>query len=69
MKGLFTDNEMVSDNVKEKDSKLAFLQKVIDMVCKYQKWDRYGLYQECGLDVITLNVYDSDSLLIKYILS
>ncbi|ESO06125.1 hypothetical protein HELRODRAFT_64267 [Helobdella robusta] len=32
MVGLFTDAEMNSDNVKEKDSKIAFLQKVIDIV-------------------------------------
>ncbi|XP_033728168.1 TRAF3-interacting protein 1-like isoform X3 [Pecten maximus] len=30
MKGLFTDTEMNSENVKDKDSKMAFLQKVID---------------------------------------
>ena len=35
MKGLYTDSELVSENVKDKDSKVAFLQKAIDMVCKY----------------------------------
>ncbi|THD21947.1 TRAF3-interacting protein 1 [Fasciola hepatica] len=30
MKGLFTPEELIADNVKEKDSKLAFLQKVVD---------------------------------------
>ncbi|XP_046580132.1 TRAF3-interacting protein 1-like isoform X5 [Haliotis rubra] len=33
MKGLFTDFELNSENVKEKDNKVAFLQKSIDMVC------------------------------------
>ncbi|XP_067686727.1 TRAF3-interacting protein 1-like isoform X2 [Haliotis asinina] len=33
MKGLFTDFELNSENVKEKDNKVAFLQKAIDMVC------------------------------------
>ncbi|KAK9537967.1 hypothetical protein VZT92_005535 [Zoarces viviparus] len=32
MKGLYGDNEMKSDNVKEKDSKILFLQKAIDVV-------------------------------------
>ncbi|XP_076018108.1 TRAF3-interacting protein 1 isoform X2 [Genypterus blacodes] len=32
MKGLYGENEMKSDNVKEKDSKIAFLQKAIDVV-------------------------------------
>ncbi|KAK0140419.1 TRAF3-interacting protein 1 [Merluccius polli] len=32
MKGLYVENEMKSDNVKEKDSKIAFLQKAIDVV-------------------------------------
>ncbi|KAK2150783.1 hypothetical protein LSH36_389g01001 [Paralvinella palmiformis] len=32
MKGLFTADELVSDNVKERERKVAFLQKVIDMV-------------------------------------
>merc|ERR1711974_253497 len=32
MQGLFTDAEMNSENVKDKDSKMAFLQKLIDMV-------------------------------------
>ena len=31
MKGLFTDTEMNSDNVKDRDSKIAFLQKAIDL--------------------------------------
>ncbi|XP_035670773.1 TRAF3-interacting protein 1-like isoform X3 [Branchiostoma floridae] len=31
MKGLYGDSEMVSSNVKEKDSKIAFLQKAIDV--------------------------------------
>jgi len=31
MKGLFTDEEMDSDNVKDKESKIKFLQKAIDM--------------------------------------
>lgn len=35
MKGLYTDAEMSSDNVKDKDSKIAFLQKLIDIVCKF----------------------------------
>ncbi|KAA0197054.1 TRAF3-interacting protein 1 [Fasciolopsis buskii] len=30
MKGLFTPEELIADNVKEKESKLAFLQKVVD---------------------------------------
>ncbi|ESO96423.1 hypothetical protein LOTGIDRAFT_159832 [Lottia gigantea] len=33
MKGLHEDSELNSENVKDKDSKIAFLQKVIDMVC------------------------------------
>ncbi|KAL5011034.1 hypothetical protein ScPMuIL_013339 [Solemya velum] len=33
MKGLYTDAEMNSENVKDKDSKLAFLQKSLDIVC------------------------------------
>ncbi|KAL8599770.1 hypothetical protein ACOMHN_040480 [Nucella lapillus] len=32
MKGLYADSEMSSDNVKEKEAKIAFLQKAIDMV-------------------------------------
>ncbi|XP_063069551.1 TRAF3-interacting protein 1 isoform X2 [Engraulis encrasicolus] len=32
LKGLYTDAEMKSDNVKEKDSKIQFLQKAIDVV-------------------------------------
>ncbi|KAL1771143.1 TRAF3-interacting protein 1 isoform X2 [Sigmodon hispidus] len=32
MKGLYTDAEMKSDNVKEKDAKISFLQKAIDVV-------------------------------------
>uniref|UniRef100_UPI003AB0FF5F TRAF3-interacting protein 1 isoform X1 n=1 Tax=Centroberyx gerrardi TaxID=166262 RepID=UPI003AB0FF5F len=32
MKGLYGDNEMKSDNVKDKDSKITFLQKAIDVV-------------------------------------
>ncbi|KAK2178911.1 hypothetical protein NP493_525g06005 [Ridgeia piscesae] len=32
MKGLFTEQEMVSENVKDKDSKIAFLKKAIDFV-------------------------------------
>ncbi|XP_029936521.1 TRAF3-interacting protein 1 isoform X2 [Myripristis murdjan] len=32
MKGLYGENEMKSDNVKDKDSKIAFLQKAIDVV-------------------------------------
>ncbi|XP_059149922.1 TRAF3-interacting protein 1-like isoform X2 [Physella acuta] len=32
MQGLFTEQEMNSENVKEKDAKIAFLQKAIDMV-------------------------------------
>ncbi|XP_036925091.1 TRAF3-interacting protein 1 isoform X2 [Sturnira hondurensis] len=32
MKGLYTDAEMKSDNVKDKDSKISFLQKAIDVV-------------------------------------
>ncbi|XP_055964271.1 TRAF3-interacting protein 1 isoform X1 [Sorex fumeus] len=32
MKGLYTDTEMKSDNVKEKDAKMSFLQKAIDVV-------------------------------------
>ncbi|XP_061579927.1 TRAF3-interacting protein 1 isoform X3 [Cololabis saira] len=32
MKGLYEENEMKSDSVKEKDSKIAFLQKAIDVV-------------------------------------
>ncbi|KAM8856846.1 TRAF3-interacting protein 1 isoform 1-T1 [Synchiropus picturatus] len=32
MKGLYADNEMKSENVKEKDTKIAFLQKAIDVV-------------------------------------
>ena len=33
MKGLFTESEMNSDNVKDRDSKIAFLQKAIDLTC------------------------------------
>ncbi|XP_074254870.1 TRAF3-interacting protein 1 isoform X3 [Saimiri boliviensis] len=32
MKGLYTDTEMKSDNVKDKDAKISFLQKAIDVV-------------------------------------
>ncbi|VTJ92048.1 Hypothetical predicted protein, partial [Marmota monax] len=32
MKGLYTDVEMKSDNVKDKDAKISFLQKAIDVV-------------------------------------
>ncbi|XP_052093953.1 TRAF3-interacting protein 1-like isoform X1 [Mytilus californianus] len=32
MKGLFTEGEMNSENVKDRDSKVAFLQKAVDMV-------------------------------------
>ncbi|XP_076337715.1 intraflagellar transport 54 [Tachypleus tridentatus] len=32
LKGLYTDEEMVSDNVKDKESKINFLQKTIDVV-------------------------------------
>ncbi|XP_053483321.1 TRAF3-interacting protein 1 isoform X2 [Ictalurus furcatus] len=32
MKGLYAESEMKSDNVKDKDSKIAFLQKAIDVV-------------------------------------
>ncbi|KAM5228672.1 TRAF3-interacting protein 1 [Ctenodactylus gundi] len=32
MKGLYTDSEMKSDNVKDKDAKISFLQKAIDVV-------------------------------------
>jgi len=32
MKGLYTEDEMNSENVKDKDSKIAFLQKAIDIV-------------------------------------
>ncbi|XP_077169502.1 TRAF3-interacting protein 1 isoform X3 [Paroedura picta] len=32
MKGLYTDSEMKSDNVKDKEAKIAFLQKAIDVV-------------------------------------
>ncbi|XP_076437465.1 TRAF3-interacting protein 1-like isoform X2 [Babylonia areolata] len=32
MKGLYTDSDMNSENVKEKEAKIAFLQKAIDMV-------------------------------------
>ncbi|XP_048835075.1 TRAF3-interacting protein 1 isoform X2 [Brienomyrus brachyistius] len=32
MKGLYEDSELKSDNVKDKDSKIAFLQKAIDVV-------------------------------------
>ncbi|XP_078119380.1 TRAF3-interacting protein 1 isoform X1 [Sander vitreus] len=32
MKGLYGENDMKSDNVKDKDSKIAFLQKAIDVV-------------------------------------
>lgn len=35
MKGLFTDSEMNSENVKDRDSKLAFLQKALDLTCNY----------------------------------
>ena len=34
MDGLFTAEEMVSDNVKEKEAKIAFLQKVIETISK-----------------------------------
>nr|5FMU_A Chain A, TRAF3-INTERACTING PROTEIN 1 [Mus musculus]5FMU_B Chain B, TRAF3-INTERACTING PROTEIN 1 [Mus musculus]5FMU_C Chain C, TRAF3-INTERACTING PROTEIN 1 [Mus musculus]5FMU_D Chain D, TRAF3-INTERACTING PROTEIN 1 [Mus musculus] len=32
MKGLYTDAEMKSENVKDKDAKISFLQKAIDVV-------------------------------------
>ncbi|XP_060573803.1 TRAF3-interacting protein 1-like isoform X3 [Ruditapes philippinarum] len=33
MKGLYTDSELNSENVKDRDSKIAFLQKSVDYVC------------------------------------
>lgn len=33
--GLFSEEELVSDNVKDRDSKIAFLQKIIEVVSKY----------------------------------
>lgn len=33
--GLFSKEELVSDNVKDRDSKIAFLQKIIEVVSKY----------------------------------
>uniref|UniRef100_A0A0B7BIW7 TRAF3-interacting protein 1 n=1 Tax=Arion vulgaris TaxID=1028688 RepID=A0A0B7BIW7_9EUPU len=33
MQGLFSETEMNSENVKDKDAKIAFLQKAIDIVC------------------------------------
>lgn len=35
LKGLFSDEELLSDNIKEKDSKIAFLNKLIDAISKY----------------------------------
>lgn len=32
MQGLYTDDELNSENIKDKDSKMAFLQKAIDVV-------------------------------------
>lgn len=32
LKGLFTDEELNSDNIKDKEAKLAFLTKLIDVV-------------------------------------
>ncbi|XP_059474756.1 TRAF3-interacting protein 1 [Neocloeon triangulifer] len=37
MQGLFTPAEMVSDNVKEKDAKIIFLQKVVDTMILISK--------------------------------
>lgn len=33
--GLFSDEELQSDNIKEKDAKIAFLNKLIDAISKY----------------------------------
>lgn len=35
LKGLFSENEMNSDNVKDKDAKINFLNKLIDAVSEY----------------------------------
>lgn len=35
LKGLFTESELNSDNVKEKEAKVAFLNKLITAVSKY----------------------------------
>lgn len=35
LKGLFSSQELMSENVKEKDAKVAFLNKLIDAVSKY----------------------------------
>lgn len=34
LEGLFTDEELNSDNIKDKEAKLAFLTKLIDVVSK-----------------------------------
>jgi len=35
LKGLFTEEELNSDNIKDKEAKLAFLTKLIDVVSEF----------------------------------
>lgn len=35
LKGLYSETELISDNVKEREAKLLFLNKLIDAVSKY----------------------------------
>lgn len=35
LKGLYKPEELVSDNVKDRDAKISFLQKLIDVTCKW----------------------------------
>lgn len=35
LKGLYKPEELISDNVKERDAKITFLQKLIDVTSEY----------------------------------
>lgn len=35
LNGLYTDEELQSENIKDRDAKIAFLQKAVDTVSKY----------------------------------
>lgn len=49
LKGLFNEHELNSDNVKDKDAKINFLNKLIDAVSKYIKPSNFGFFK------VTLN--------------
>lgn len=38
LNGLYTDEELQSDTIKDRDAKIAFLQKAIDVLSKTQIW-------------------------------